>query len=154
MAKTDNKQKSVQTRNGPATPSASSDIAAFLDKVQKTPKQPGSDGRLIFALDATMSRQPTWDTACQLQAEMFQEASAVGGLKIKLVYFRGLGECRVSRWFDNGSVLAHVMGRISCQGGHTQIGKVLTAALKAAENEKIAAMVYVGDCMEENVDAL
>ena len=29
--------------------------------------------RLIFALDATASRQPTWDTAAQLQAEMFDD---------------------------------------------------------------------------------
>ena len=54
--------------------------------------------RLIFALDATMSRQPTWDQACHLQAEMFREAAAVGGLDLQLVYYRGLGECRASAW--------------------------------------------------------
>ena len=45
-----------------------------------------------------MSRQPTWDTACTLQADMFREAAAIGGLDIQLVYFRGLGECRASGW--------------------------------------------------------
>ena len=58
----------------------------------------GKRGRLIFALDATMSRQPTWDTACALQADMFREAATIGGLDIQLVYFRGLGECRASGW--------------------------------------------------------
>ena len=43
-----------------------------------------------------MSRQPTWDTACALQADMFREAAAIGGLDIQLVYFRGFGECRAS----------------------------------------------------------
>lgn len=154
MAKTDDKRTSALTQKGETAPSASSDIAAFLDKVQKTPPQTDRGGRLIFALDATMSRQPTWDTACQLQAEMFQEAASIGGLKIKLVYFRGFGECKASRWFETGRDLAGVMGRIACQGGHTQIRKVLAAALSAAEKEKIAAVVYVGDCMEEDIDTL
>ena len=39
----------------------------------------GKSGRLVFALDATMSRQPTWDMACQLQADMFREAGSIGG---------------------------------------------------------------------------
>ncbi|MES0809185.1 VWA domain-containing protein [Roseibium sp. SCPC15] len=101
-----------------------------------------------------MSRQPTWDQACHIQAEMFQEADKISGLKIKLVYFRGFGECKASRWFEHGGELANAMGRISCQGGRTQIRKVLTAALAAADKEKIAALVYVGDCMEEDVDIL
>jgi hypothetical protein len=39
-------------------------------------------GRLIFGIDATASRQPARDTACQLQAKMFREATAVGGLEL------------------------------------------------------------------------
>ncbi|WP_425607305.1 VWA domain-containing protein [Roseibium sediminicola] len=135
-------------------PSAAADVAAFLQKARETPPDPGRSGRLVFALDATMSRQPTWDQACHIQAEMFREAGQISGLEIKLVYFRGFGECRASRWFKDGQELAAVMSRISCQGGRTQIGKVLTAALKAASDDKIAALVYVGDCMEENVDVL
>ncbi|UES50739.1 VWA domain-containing protein [Roseibium aggregatum] len=135
-------------------PSAESDVAAFLQKAKEIAPQPGSGGRLVFALDATMSRQPTWDQACQIQAEMFQEAGKISGLSIKLVYFRGFGECRASRWFSSGTELAQAMSRISCQGGRTQIRKVLSAALSAANTEKIAALVYVGDCMEEDVDAL
>lgn len=154
MAKTRDRDQTPIKRQENSVRSSAADVTAFLGKVKSMPPAQEASGRLIFALDATMSRQPTWDTACQLQAEMFQEAAAVGGLKIKLVYFRGFGECRASRWFDSGGDLAKVMAGITCQGGHTQIGKVLTAALKAAENDKIAAMVYVGDCMEENVDAL
>ena len=50
----------------------------------------GQRGRLIFALDATMSRQPLWDTACRLQADMFDEAAGIGGLDVQLAYYRGL----------------------------------------------------------------
>jgi hypothetical protein len=143
-----------QDTTAPTAPSAAGDVAAFLEKAKAAKPAPGRRGRLIFALDATMSRQPTWDQACHIQSEMFREAGKIAGLQIKLVYFRGFGECRASRWFDSGEELATVMGRIACQGGRTQIGKVLSAALKAADKDKVAALVYVGDCMEEDVDAL
>ncbi len=50
---------------------------------------PTSDGngKLVFAMDATMSRQPSWDAALQTQAEMFREAGRIGGLDVQLVYF-------------------------------------------------------------------
>ena len=86
------------------------------------PVEPGQRGRLIFALDATMSRQPTWDTACRLQADMFREAAAIGGLDVQLVYYRGLAECRASRWVSDARRLAGLMEKIDCRGGHTQIG--------------------------------
>ena len=156
VAKTGKNQVDPLLRQQRSVSSASQDteIAAFLQKAKDMKPPSGQRGRLVFALDATMSRQPTWDQACHIQAEMFQEAGKISGLQIKLVYFRGFGECRASRWFENGGELAHVMGRISCQGGRTQISKVLTAALKAADQDKIAALVYVGDCMEEDVDVL
>src|SRR5688572_12834373 len=82
----------------PAEVSPSSEIDAFLRQARAMGAPAEGRGRLIFALDATMSRQPTWDTACRLQAEMFDEAGKVGGLEVQLVYFRGYGECRASRW--------------------------------------------------------
>jgi len=84
----------------PAPQSTRSEIDVFLSKVKSLAPATGSGqrGRLIFALDATMSRQPTWDTACRLQADMFREAAAIGGLDVQLVYYRGLTECRASRW--------------------------------------------------------
>jgi hypothetical protein len=114
----------------------------------------GKRGRLIFALDATMSRQPTWDSACALQADMFREAAATGGLDIQLVYFRGLNECGSSQWVADSGRLAQLMSRIDCRGGHTQIGKVLYHARKENEAQKVQAVVFVGDAMEETVDDL
>ncbi|PVB60936.1 VWA domain-containing protein [Labrenzia sp. 011] len=154
MVKNRDKEKEAVVRQENAALSAAPDITRFLEKAKQAEPRSDTGGRLIFALDATMSRQPTWDRACQIQAEMFKEADKVGGLKIKLVYFRGFGECRASRWFESGEALARAMGAIACQGGQTQIRKVLSAALAAADREKIAALVYVGDCMEEDVDLL
>ncbi len=111
-------------------------------------------GRLIFALDATMSRQPLWDTACRLQADMFSEAAAVGGLDVQLVYYRGLSECRASRWVSDARQLGALMEKIDCRGGHTQIGKVLAHARRETEQRRVQALVFVGDAMEEPIDDL
>jgi hypothetical protein len=138
-----------------ARPSASEEIAAFVAKARAmSPHAAGARGRLVFALDATMSRQPTWDMACALQADMFREASALGSLDIRLVYYRGLNECRASRWISDSAELARLMSKIDCRGGNTQIGKVLSEARREAVTSGVRAMVFVGDAMEEAIDGL
>jgi hypothetical protein len=137
-------------------PAARAEIDSFLDRVKSLGPAvtPGQRGRLVFALDATMSRQPTWDTACRLQADMFREAAAVGSLDVQLVYYRGLAECRASPWVAAPERLGALMSRIDCRGGHTQIGKVLAHARRENEAAKIAALVFIGDAMEESLDDL
>lgn len=135
--------------------STSDDIAAFVAKAKAmSPHAPGGKGRLVFALDATMSRQPTWDMACALQANMFKEAASLGSLDIRLVYYRGLNECRASGWISDSATLAKLMGKIDCRGGNTQIGKVLSEARREAVASGVRAVVFVGDAMEESVDDL
>ena len=119
-----------------------------------SPHAAGARGRLVFALDATMSRQPTWDMACALQADMFREAAALGSLDIRLVYYRGLNECRASGWISDSAQLARLMGKIDCRGGNTQIGKVLSEARREAVASGVRAVVFVGDAMEEAIDDL
>jgi hypothetical protein len=138
-----------------ATPSASDDIAAFVAKARAmSPHAAGARGRLVFALDATMSRQPTWDIARVLQADMFREVAALGSLDIRLVYYRGLNECRATRWISDSAQLAKLMGKIDCRDGETQIGKVLSEARREAVASAVRAVVFVGDAMEERVDDL
>ena len=138
-----------------ASPSGSEDIAAFVAKARAmSPHAPGARGRLVFALDATMSRQPTWDMACALQADMFREAAALGSLDIRLVYYRGLNECRATGWISDSAQLAKLMGKIDCRGGNTQISKVLSEARREAVASAVRAVVFVGDAMEEAVDGL
>jgi hypothetical protein len=109
---------------------------------------------LIFAMDATMSRQPTWDMALAVQAEMFSAVQAVGGLDVQLVFFRGLDECRASRWVSDASALARLMTAVECRGGYTQIRKVMQHTLREEAAGKVSALVFVGDAMEESVDEL
>ena len=143
----------IQSSHEPAPPSGRTEVDAFLDRV-KTLGPASGRGRLIFALDATMSRQPTWDSACKLQADMFREAASTGGLDIQLVYYRGLGECRSSPWIAEPQRLGALMSRIDCRGGHTQIGKILGHAGRENDSRKVAALVFVGDAMEESLDDL
>jgi len=138
-----------------ANASTSADIAAFVTKARAmSPHAPGAKGRLIFALDATMSRQPTWDMACALQADMFREAAALGSLDIRLVYYRGSNECRATGWISDSARLASLMSKIDCRGGDTQIGKVLSDVRREAVASGARAVVFVGDAMEEKVDEL
>ncbi|MBN2205439.1 MAG: VWA domain-containing protein [Thermoleophilia bacterium] len=135
--------------------SSDAEVADFVAKMKAlTPAAGTEHGRLMFAMDATMSRAPTWDLALALQADMFVAVKDVGGLDVQLVYFRGHGECRASRWVSNPDALARLMTSVACHGGLTQIGKVLGHAVDEAKERKVNALVYVGDCMEENVDRL
>lgn len=137
-------------------PSSKQQIDAFLGKVRRTPATTSGAGRLIFALDATASREPTWDHASHMQAQMFQETTNLGGLAIQLCYFRGFGEFHASGWLTNTQQLLQKMTGVSCLGGHTQIEKLLRHAIKEAKasKKKISALVFVGDCVEEDVDRL
>ena len=136
--------------------SSNSDASSFLAKVARTPvtTNNGKPGRLVFALDATLSRSPTWDTASQLQAQMFSETANIGGLCIQLCYYRGFNEFHASQWHRNTGALLRDMTGVRCLGGHTQIARVLRHALKESSSARIQALVFVGDAMEEKADDL
>jgi hypothetical protein len=136
--------------------SHSAEVEAFLDQVQRMPatRSAGGRGRLIFALDATASREPSWDRACRIQGEMFEATAALGGLDVKLVYYRGFNECKASRWLADAAELHRVMRAVSCLGGETQIERVLAHAIAENQKQRVNALIFVGDAMEENVDRL
>jgi hypothetical protein len=150
-------KRTPATRGQPAAPADTSsrgEIDAFLNAARSLAPSGEGRGRLIFALDATMSRQPTWDTACRLQAEMFEEARKVGSLDIQLVYYRGFKECRASRWVSDATSLRDLMTGIECRGGNTQIGRILSHARKETGKRKVGVLVFIGDAIEEPIDRL
>ena len=137
------------------TAASGSEVEAFLKKLAAAPaRADAARGRLLFGLDATASRQPTWDRAAHIQSEMFTAAAAVGGLKIQLCFYRGFGEFKVSPWTSRAAELVRMMTSVSCRAGETQIRKVLQHAVNEAQKERLGALVFVGDCVEENVDVL
>jgi hypothetical protein len=144
-----------QDRAPPARRESGSAVDAFVEAARLAPAPAASErGRLIFALDATMSRQPTWDMAQALQGRMFEAAARLGGLDVQLAYFRGFNECRVTRFVSGGEGLAELMSRIAVQGGATQLRRVLIHARDEARRARVGALVFVGDAMEERIDPL
>ena len=132
-----------------------SEIDAFLRKLAAAPaRAEKARGRLLFGLDATASRQPTWDRAARIQGDMFLAASACGGLKIQLCFYRGFGEFKASLGPPTAADLVRMMTSVACRAGETQIRKVLQHAVNEAQKERIGALVFVGDCIEENIDLL
>lgn len=142
-------------RKLPTAQESSDDVSAFLSKVASIPRSAKSGGgRIIFALDATASRQPTWDQASHIQAEMFKETERLGGLEVQLLFYRGYGECKASKWLtDTKTLLRHMTG-VTCLAGRTQLHRVLDHAAKEARVRKVDALIFVGDAMEEDIDAL
>lgn len=136
--------------------SSRTEVDEFLHQVAAAPVSQGAGGRgrLIFALDATASREPTWDGAARIQAEMFNETRNLGGLAIQLVYYRGFLEFEASAWCLDADELLRRMTRVFCAAGQTQIGRVLQHTLAETRRQKVNALVFVGDCMEENPDEL
>lgn len=140
----------------PQGASSKSEVANFLEQVSSlAPVGAGQGrGRLIFALDATASRQATWDRAMHQQAEMFQVTSSLGGLEVQLAYYRGFGEFKSSAWEREGKGLLQSMTAVQCLAGRTQIAKVLRHALAETKKKRVGALVFIGDSMEEDIDDL
>lgn len=138
----------------PTKRASSQEVAAFLNKskaiAQVVEKQP----RLLFGIDATASRQPTWDSACHHQQAMFLATAQITTLSVQLCYYRGFHQFKASRWLNDSQALAQLMGRVRCEGGHTQIARLLKHALGQHQQMQVRAVVFIGDAIEESVDTL
>jgi hypothetical protein len=147
--------KSSDSRNVRRVDGATA-VDDFVRQVERLPASQGGGGRgrLLFVLDATASREPTWDHACTIQGEMFVAADALGGLEVRLAFYRGFDEFKVSRWTADGRELARLMGGVRCLAGRTQIARLLAYAAAQRRESRLDAVVFVGDCCEEDVDAV
>jgi len=128
---------------------ASSSVDEFLASKGVT------TGRIAFVLDATASRQPTWDMSQGLMGDMIREA---GQLEMKLIFFRGGNEgpkqCKTSDWISDPTRFARLMGKVECLSGYTQIARALA---QAKREENVGAIILIGDQaepVEDNLDRL
>jgi hypothetical protein len=135
-------------------PSSRADVEAFIRRVRQAPGAGAVRGRLLFAMDATASREPTWDRACQIQGRMFEETGRLGGLDVQLCHYRGFLEFHASPWVADPQALLREMTAVRCAAGETQIGRVLEHAAAETRRRRLGALVFVGDCVEEPADPL
>ncbi|MEE8059393.1 MAG: VWA domain-containing protein [Pseudomonadales bacterium] len=144
--------------NLPKKRPSTTDINHFIDIGSKLPQRstdkPICGGRLIFALDATASRQPSWDHACQLQGQMFMASDKLGGLQLQLCYYYGFHEFNHSPWLNDSHSLLGIMRNVQCAGGYTQLERVLDHSLTEHAAQPVHAVIIIGDAVEENIDKL
>lgn len=140
----------------PALRPTSSSVANFLKKAANVPAPvPGANrGRLLFAMDATASRGPTWTEAIGMQADMFREAGLSGGLEVQLAYYRGLMEFDALPWTIDAERMVKAMRDVSFLAGETQIERVLKHAAAETRKRKLNAVVFIGDAVEESADVI
>ena len=119
-------------------------------------------GKLIFALDATASRGPTWDMARGLTGDMIREAASVGQLEMQLVFFSGGMDtprrCASSEWMTDPTRFVRTMEQVRCESGYTQIAKALEHAVNETMRDRVSATVLIGDMCEaeggDNIDRM
>ncbi|MDG1204086.1 MAG: VWA domain-containing protein [Pseudomonadales bacterium] len=143
-----------KTTNVVAGKSSSKDVSAFIESLAKLPVSTKPSARLVFALDATLSRAATWDKASQIQAEMFSETTNLGGLAMQLSYYRGFSEFYCSVFHTNTQSLLREMTQVQCMGGYTQIARIFKQALQTHKQQPLKGVVFIGDACEEDVDKL
>lgn len=132
-------------------------VAAFLQKLAGMPQvapASGRRGRLVFAMDATASRQPSWDRACRLQGEMFLATRELGGIEVQLAYYRGFREFAATPFLTDSQELTRRMTGVQCLGGQTQIQRTLEHVLAETRAARVNALIFVGDAMEEAPDPI
>lgn len=133
----------------PAERNSGTGVQAFLQRARTIQRFSAGRPRLLFAIDATASRQPTWDLACELQADMFRASADLSALAIQLAWYRGLGELHFSDWQGDAAALAAQMSRVHCAAGRTQLARLLRAALERQGTAAARALVFIGDAVEE-----
>jgi hypothetical protein len=138
----------------PSRRSKRGEIDKFITQSNKLAIPADKRARLLFAIDATASRQPTWNKACELQGRMFMATRELGGLAVQLCYYRGFNELRASKWLVDEAALLRQMSQVRCEGGLTQIERVLNHGLREHGATAVKALVYIGDAVEESVDLL
>src|SRR5262249_29263513 len=106
-------------------------------------------GRIAFIIDATGSRERTWDAATQLQGEMFSEAANLGGLEMQVTYFGGFNNVARSGWASEPREPQPFIGRVRCATGQTKYARALAHVRAERRRQPINAVILIGDMLEE-----
>jgi len=113
---------------------------------------------IIFAVDATASREHFWSETIKIQDKMFSTAQKAGAnLHAQLVSYSGEtfdGEIHRTPWHNDAHALSDHLRSVRCAPSQTQIEKVFRHALNECCKRDVHALILVGDSYEENVPTL
>lgn len=138
---------------------AKSDRTSFLDKVRSssaisaTSKQETlakaltqeSRHRLLFSMDATASREASWNVAKEITDAMFKAVPGI--LDVALAYHGGGRLQELTPFSPNAKVFLDKLHTVQCKAGTTALNDILD---KATDISQLKALIYIGDCFEEN----
>lgn len=129
---------------------------AFLEKASALAKQKDSSKialalkktpKLLFSMDATASRQPSWDVAQKITLSMFDVIP--GGLKIALAYHSAGRLQTVTEFRDDAGYFKDQIAAVRCQAGNTALCEILDTA---CDTPGLSSLIYIGDCFEERFE--
>jgi hypothetical protein len=107
-----------------------------------TPTRP----RLVFAVDATASREPAWAAARQVTDTLVK--ALPGELDVALAVHGGSRVHTFTAFTSDAATLRDRAAGVVCQAGMTRLLPILSTSLK---RPAIRVVVYIGDVYEESV---
>ena len=112
------------------------------------PQDAGSANRprLVFAVDATASREPAWTAARQVTDALVK--ALPGELDVALAVHGGSRVHTFTAFTANPATLRDRAAGIACEAGTTRLLPILAASLR---QQAVRVVIYVGDVFEESV---
>jgi hypothetical protein len=101
---------------------------------------------LVFAVDATASREPAWAAARQVTDALVK--ALPGALDVALAVHGGSRVHTFTAFTSDANTLRDRAAGVACQAGVTRLLPILSASLK---QPGVRVVIYVGDVFEESV---
>jgi hypothetical protein len=128
------------------TSAAASLPAAFTHAEPPTDTGAPSRPRLVFAVDATASREPAWTAARQVTDALVK--ALPGELDVALAVHGGSRVHTFTAFTNDARTLRDLAAGVECHAGLTRLLPILAASLK---RQAVRVVIYIGDVFEESL---
>jgi hypothetical protein len=130
---------------------AMTSAAATLPAVIGHAEPPAETGpsrrpRLVFAVDATASREPAWAAARKVTDALVK--ALPGELDVALAVHGGSRVHTFTGFTNDPATLRDRAAGVTCEAGITRLLPILSASLKQSS---VRVIVYIGDVFEESI---
>src|SRR5271165_2696119 len=133
-----------------AVTAAASTAAALLSAQERveppTETAAPSRPRLVFAVDATASREPAWAAARRVTDALVK--ALPGELDVALAVHGGSRVHTFTAFTNDARTLRDRAAGVSCQAGMTRLLPILATTLK---QQSVRVVIYIGDVFEESL---